>query len=279
MPGLSQRDRAQLFDIAVAVVESAEPAAQDLILRESLGPLFHATVVWELEIDYKAATGRTLRAWPDWATEIIPVGGWPESLTESHPYYHYYSRADQFVPARVSDLASPRSWQESEAYAVTRELGISHSIALPVRRRFGCLVLMRSDVDFSERDLSVARQLQPFLVAADRQNVQNERWRDDVRRNVLPDAVAIVSDLGISPRELAVLGAMAEGLSIIRIARRLQISERTVGKHQERLYRKLGTDNRVGAVLRAQQIGLVPVAPLATHERAGCLPAQVGGTH
>ncbi|WP_407661348.1 LuxR C-terminal-related transcriptional regulator [Frankia nepalensis] len=41
-------------------------------------------------------------------------------------------------------------------------------------------------------------------------------------------------------------------------ARRLAISERTVGKHLERLYRKLGVTDRLTAVLRAQRLGLLP---------------------
>ncbi|MGW3069074.1 response regulator transcription factor [Streptomyces sp. NPDC001130] len=40
--------------------------------------------------------------------------------------------------------------------------------------------------------------------------------------------------------------------------RRLGISVRTVHKHVENIYRKLGTRDRLGTVLRAQRLGLVP---------------------
>jgi DNA-binding CsgD family transcriptional regulator len=77
-------------------------------------------------------------------------------------------------------------------------------------------------------------------------------------------------DTGIplSARELAVLDLMASGLIAAAIARRLGISPRTVSKHIESIYRKLGTHDRTTAVLSAQARGLFrhgtddgPVAP------------------
>ncbi|GLZ28025.1 hypothetical protein Lesp02_02150 [Lentzea sp. NBRC 105346] len=65
------------------------------------------------------------------------------------------------------------------------------------------------------------------------------------------------ADLGITPRELDVLQLLCEGLTADAIARRLDVSARTVTKHQERLYRKLGTSDRLTTVLRAQRLGIV----------------------
>jgi DNA-binding NarL/FixJ family response regulator len=42
------------------------------------------------------------------------------------------------------------------------------------------------------------------------------------------------------------------------IGRRLGISNRTVHKHTENLYRKLAATDRLMAVLRAQALGLLP---------------------
>ena len=41
------------------------------------------------------------------------------------------------------------------------------------------------------------------------------------------------------------------------LAARLSISPRTVHKHQEHLYRKLGAVDRLSAVLSAQRLGLI----------------------
>jgi DNA-binding NarL/FixJ family response regulator len=61
----------------------------------------------------------------------------------------------------------------------------------------------------------------------------------------------------LTPRELTVLTLMAEGLTAAAIARRLGISPRTITKHQENLYRKLGTSDRLGAVLRGLDLGVI----------------------
>jgi DNA-binding NarL/FixJ family response regulator len=53
---------------------------------------------------------------------------------------------------------------------------------------------------------------------------------------------------------------LSEGLPAAAMARRLGISVRTVHKHLENLYRKLGTADRLGAVLRAQRAGLLTPA-------------------
>jgi DNA-binding NarL/FixJ family response regulator len=65
------------------------------------------------------------------------------------------------------------------------------------------------------------------------------------------------AELGLTPRELTVLALLAEGLTAAAIARRLAISPRTVNKHQENLYRKLGTTDRLTTVILAQDLGLV----------------------
>jgi DNA-binding CsgD family transcriptional regulator len=71
-------------------------------------------------------------------------------------------------------------------------------------------------------------------------------------------AAAPPADPGITPRELAVLRLLADGLTAAAIGRRLTISPRTVHHHLERLYRKLGAGDRLAAVLNGQALGLLP---------------------
>jgi DNA-binding NarL/FixJ family response regulator len=61
----------------------------------------------------------------------------------------------------------------------------------------------------------------------------------------------------LTPRESDVLELLQEGLTARAIARQLDLSTRTVSKYQERLYRKLGTSDRLTTVLVAQRLGLV----------------------
>ena len=61
----------------------------------------------------------------------------------------------------------------------------------------------------------------------------------------------------LSTREIAVLTAMADGLSNKEIARRLGISFHTVKFHVASILEKLEVDTRTEAVIKAAQLGLV----------------------
>ncbi len=63
--------------------------------------------------------------------------------------------------------------------------------------------------------------------------------------------------LGITPRELEILEAMADGLSNREIAARLFVSENTVKTHAARVFDKLSAKRRTQAVQLAKQHGLI----------------------
>ncbi len=67
-----------------------------------------------------------------------------------------------------------------------------------------------------------------------------------------------VAALGVTPRELEILGLLAEGLSNREIAERLFVSENTVKTHASRLFDKLEVRRRTQAVQRGQQLRLIP---------------------
>ena len=64
--------------------------------------------------------------------------------------------------------------------------------------------------------------------------------------------------LGITPRELEILGAIAEGLSTREIAAKLFVSENTVKTHSSRVFDKLNARRRTQAVQIAKEAGLIP---------------------
>jgi DNA-binding NarL/FixJ family response regulator len=66
-----------------------------------------------------------------------------------------------------------------------------------------------------------------------------------------PDPLA-----GISPREREVLGLLLDGMPNKLIARRLGISEKTVKSHLTRVFRAIGVDDRVQAILWVERNGL-----------------------
>jgi NarL family two-component system response regulator LiaR len=69
---------------------------------------------------------------------------------------------------------------------------------------------------------------------------------------------ARLQELGITPRELEILEAMAAGLSNREIGERLFVSENTVKTHAARLFDKLSARRRTQAVQLAKEAGLIP---------------------
>ncbi|GIU95306.1 MAG: DNA-binding response regulator [Gaiellaceae bacterium] len=66
-----------------------------------------------------------------------------------------------------------------------------------------------------------------------------------------------VKSLGLTERELTILGALARGLSNDEIAKELWVAPQTVKFHLTNIYRKLGVKNRTEATRLAYQHGLV----------------------
>ena len=67
-----------------------------------------------------------------------------------------------------------------------------------------------------------------------------------------------VSQLGITARELKILGFIATGLSNREIASRLFVSENTVKTHSSRIFDKLGAKRRTQAVQLGKAARLIP---------------------
>ncbi len=85
-----------------------------------------------------------------------------------------------------------------------------------------------------------------------------------VREVVVPAPATFTIDdarresLGITPRELEILGLMAEGLSNREIAERVHVSENTVKTHSSRVFDKLGARRRTQAVQLGKELRLIP---------------------
>ncbi|GAA1594313.1 helix-turn-helix transcriptional regulator [Actinoplanes couchii] len=160
-------------------------------------------------------------------------------------------------PAPQSARRVPPGFGDSEprtsAYwlSVMRRQGIRDRLSVSVRlgpRSHVAFVAATGDRDFTDDDLAVVRRLQPLLRTLYRQ------------ADVLGQSRTLAPMAGGSPltrRKLAVLSLLAEGHPAAAIGRRLAISERTVQKHLEHLYRKLKAHDRLTAVLSAQQAGLL----------------------
>jgi DNA-binding CsgD family transcriptional regulator len=105
-------------------------------------------------------------------------------------------------------------------------------------------------VDFTDDELEVAGWCQPVLAALER-----------LRRRPRPPRHAELTDaarrVGLTARELDIMSLVAEGLTAAAIGRLRRISPATVRKHLEHAYAKLGVSDRLVAVSRAREIGLI----------------------
>lgn len=68
---------------------------------------------------------------------------------------------------------------------------------------------------------------------------------------------ARIAELGITPREMEILAAIAAGLSTREISEKLFVSENTVKTHSSRLFDKLNAKRRTQAVQIAKNAGLI----------------------
>jgi DNA-binding NarL/FixJ family response regulator len=118
-------------------------------------------------------------------------------------------------------------------------------------------VLARTGDDFSDEDLMMARQIQLLLQLVHRQACVLDDGRPPSSRGA-----------DLTGRELAVIGLLAEGLTALAIGHRLGVSERTIHKHLEHAYGKLGAHDRLSAVAAASRAGLVRDGPASSRPNA-----------
>jgi two-component system, NarL family, response regulator LiaR len=69
---------------------------------------------------------------------------------------------------------------------------------------------------------------------------------------------SLVSQLGLSKRELEILGLLAQGHSNQEIAGRLFVSLSTVKTHIQNLFEKLDVKRRIQAVEKGKRLSLIP---------------------
>ncbi len=174
------------------------------------------------------------------------------SRTVRHPRVREYAAAglgDQ--PHRLSDHDICADVQTVEHRILLQEMGC-YQLNLPVGPRAGTWILGRAHRDFTDAELADAAWLLPTLGAL------HLRFRrgpaDPLTVDAAPEAHAAAT---LSPREVDILSLVAQGLTATSIARRRQISPRTVRKHLEHIYTKLGHHDRLTAVTLAASLGLI----------------------
>ena len=151
-----------------------------------------------------------------------------------HPLVRYHAYHRGRGTQRISDSLPIDEFRCSALYNdYYRRIRIDHAMALPIYVRDGVLVsfvLNRTRRDFTDRERALLDVLRPHLA------------RVYQRLNRLG---------GLTAREAEVLRWVAAGKSDAQIAAILRISARTVQKHLQHSYEKLGVESRTAAAMRA----------------------------
>jgi DNA-binding CsgD family transcriptional regulator len=236
---------------ALATVEAADAAAclADLpgLVMPALMDLVGADCVLWTELD--------LAAGPVLAPGVLPgrVVSYPGPVLTVETALSLEAHAPGFPltchtrpggdgrPIRRSDLQSARSFRSSGIYTdVARKIGVDEMLAMALKpgRLHVCVSLNRAGADFTPASVDVVTWLLPLLTRR-------------VARLAAPARAAAPGLQRLTERQRQVLRLAAEGLTDAAIGHRLDCSPRTVDKHLEHIYRKLGVSCRTAAIATA----------------------------
>ena len=168
-----------------------------------------------------------------------------------HPLVRAHGRNPLAETRRISDLVPAAVFRRTPLYnEYYRPIRIEHAMAVPIHVQGDELVsfvLNRSGRDFSERDRACVESIRPHLG-----NLFRLERRIQLARAAwgVPPAANARDLEELTAREREVIGWLASGKTDRDIADILGIGRRTVHKHLQRIYEKLGVETRTAAVAR-----------------------------
>lgn len=159
----------------------------------------------------------------------------------------------------MADRVPIRELRRREVYdCVYRPLSIDHFLTVPIAvvgQRQAVLMVDRDRTAFSEDDRAAGNVVIAPLARIYRSVLTRERLAArlaDVERalSAAPRPSRADGAGELTPRELEILGLVAAGRTDREIATLLYVSPRTVHKHLEHVYDKLGVRTRTAAAMR-----------------------------
>ena len=268
--GRGHKARASSLDIApwdtVERVPERRGTSRDEVLLDLVGEVYALLDLEAFQPGLLQALARAVTV--DWASlnSLTPEPGHafgmsvppvpPEvydvfaEFAHEHPIVVHMQRTGDGQPLRISDVIDRKTFRTTRLYRDAYALiGLEHQVAFTLPAPAGHVVgvaLSRRDEDFTDAECALLRRARPHLIQA----YLNALEHTALKRR-LDEAPALppadLAAYGLTPREVQVVRRVASGQRNRDVADQLGISDRTVQKHLEHAYRKLGVRSRSGA--------------------------------
>ncbi|MGX1160902.1 regulatory LuxR family protein [Arthrobacter sp. SLBN-100] len=215
---------------------------------ELLFSLFPSELIGRSFLDARTGAGEIF-AYPTRPLEGIP-GTAVETAGDNYIFLSFAQDPTPSIwkPRRLSDLATDLELRQTRTYQETYSpLGIDRQIALLVSRptlmSSSIWAFCRLRLDFTDKEVELSAKLQPMLRLLEAAyGGQGDRMQ-----------MNRAEEYSLTAREQEILELVGKGLTGLAIGHLLGISPRTVTKHLEHAYAKLGVSNRIDALNRLRE--------------------------
>lgn len=245
----AERAADDLLEIVFCGVRDLVPLSLGDLL-DPIARLIGSDIVGWHEVPMGGGSVRT-ELWPDQALQPLAEQRMREYQT-THPLLEHYATTKTLDVLDPRDVCSVNEWRRSSTYRVIKvEFGVTQQLAIPISvgdGMLGAYALGRQGRAYRNGERFAASWVQRVLRSAQAQ-----------RAGMLPRSPASIRHLNprggptLTEREVAVLSALASGRTRAATARLLRMSPRTLDKHVEHIYAKLGVHSLIEA------LGVMPV--------------------
>jgi DNA-binding NarL/FixJ family response regulator len=238
MPGFDAR-----LNAAVRLVDELGRVTSDgfdQLVLPALAELVGADMVTSNEVGITPGSIR----YSEYPKDTLPAAAmqvWPV-VAHEHPLIQHYRNTRDGRALRLSDVLSVTQLRRSALFGeFFSVLSVKHQMAVTIADVHNSTVFGMALSRTGQRDFSASDQLLLTLLRGPL--VQGRlRARQRSATSIAAQRLAALTD-----RECQVLEMVAEGRTNVAIARKLDRSTRTVAKHLEQAYRKLGIASRAEA--------------------------------
>jgi DNA-binding CsgD family transcriptional regulator len=232
-----------LLRVMTALHECRTLAELEVTLTQRVGEIIRADLVTLNKIDLNGNMGGSIGLFePEFMSPRVIEPAF-DRYVHQHPLVQEIVRTGDGRPRRLSDHIDVTDFVRLELYEhVFRPLRSLHQIGFQVTAVPGMVVgigINRTHDDFTDDELRMAQLLYEQLPAA----LHHVQLREIHEREL-----QLGADLELTEREREVLVYLRAGMTNQEIAMALHLGRRTVEKHLERLYAKLGVRTRTAAV-------------------------------